>query len=89
MKEYSGYDTNVKGQLIDDLRRTKDSNTLYVSHYFFALNDGKHLIFYYNPQHYWDKVSIDQLEESVLENLKQECAVFEDFDSDRETKHDA
>lgn len=89
MKEYSGYDTNVKGQLIDDLRRTKDSNTLYVSHYFFALDDGEHLIFYYNPQHYWDKVSIDQLEESVLENLKQECAVFEDFDPDRETKHDA
>ena len=89
MKEYSGYDTNVKGQLIDDLRRTKDSNTLYVSHYFFALYDGKHLIFYYNPQHYWDKVSIDQLEESVLENLKQECAVFEDFDPDGETKHDA
>lgn len=89
MKEYSGHDTCIYGQLIEDLRRTKDSNTLCVSHYFFALNDGKYLFFYYNPQHYWDKVLIDEIDISVLENLKQECAVFKDFDPDRETKHDA
>lgn len=65
MKEYSGYDTKVNGRLEDDLRRTKDANTLYVSHYFFALNDGLNLIFYYNPQHSWDKVPIAKVENFV------------------------
>ena len=55
MKVYSGYDTKVKGVLIEDLRRTKGINTLYVSHYFFALDNRKDLIFYYNPLHFWDK----------------------------------
>lgn len=89
MKEYSGYDTNISGQLIDDLRKTKDANTLYISHYYFALNDRQNLIFYYNPQHYWDKIPIEKVEDYVWENLNQECAVFKDFDPDRETKHDA
>lgn len=45
MKEYSGYDTKVNGLLLDDLQWTKGTNTLYISHYFFALNDGIDLIF--------------------------------------------
>jgi len=89
MKEYSGYDTKVNGLLIDDLRRTKDTNTLYVSHYFFALNDGKDLIFYYNPMHFWDKVSIEKLDDTVWTNLKNECAVFKNFDPDKEPKSKA
>ena len=70
MKEYSGYDTKVNGLLIDDLRRTKGTNTIYVSHYFFALNDGKELIFYYNPMHFWDKLPIEKVDNTVLENLE-------------------
>jgi ADP-ribosylglycohydrolase len=85
MKEYSEYDTKVNGQLIDDLRRTKDANTLYVSHYFFALNDGQHLIFYYNPQHYWDKIPIEKVDNYVWENLKKECAVFKNYDPDKDS----
>lgn len=83
MKEYSGYDKKVNGQLEDDLRRTKHANTLYVSHYYFALNDGQNLIFYYNPQHFWDKLPIEKVKDHVWENLKQECAVFENFDPDQ------
>ena len=83
MKEYSGYDTRKKGELIDDLRRTKDANTLYVSHYYFALNDGQNLIFYYNPQHYWDRIPIEKVENYVWNNLKQECSVFKNFDPDK------
>jgi len=82
MKKYSGYDTRVNGQLIDELRKTKDRNTLFVCHYYFALNDGENLIFYYNPQHYWDKIPIEKVEDYVWENLKQECAVFKNFDPD-------
>ncbi len=85
MKEYSGYDTKVNGQLENDLRRTKDANTLYVSHYYFALNDGQNLIFYYNPQHYWDKIPLEKVENYVWENLKEECSVFKNFDPDEET----
>ena len=48
MKTYSGYETSVHGKLKDDLIRTGNTGTLYVSHYFFALNDGAYLIFYYN-----------------------------------------
>ena len=89
MKEYSGYDTKVNGRLEDDLRRTKDANTLYVSHYFFALNDGLNLIFYYNPQHSWDKVPIAKVENFVQDHLNQECAIFKNFDPDKETKSQA
>lgn len=84
MKEYSGYDTQINGRLEDDLRRTKEANTLYVSHYFFALNDGENLIFYYNPHHFWGKISINEVEDYVWENLNQECAVFINFDPDKE-----
>lgn len=83
MKEYSGYDTKINGQLEDDLRRTKDANTLYVSHYYFALNDGQNLIFYYNPQHFWDKLPLEKVEDFVWENLRQECAIFKNFDPDQ------
>ncbi len=86
MKEYSGYDTQINGRLEDELRRTKDANTLYVSHYYFALNDGQNLIFYYNPQHFWDKSPLEKVEDYVWENLKQECAVFKNFDPDEDTK---
>lgn len=82
MKEYSGYDTKVNGLLIDDLRRTKNANTLFVSHYFFALNDGKDLIFYYNPMHFWDKLPVEKVESYVWDNLERECAVFKNFDID-------
>jgi ADP-ribosylglycohydrolase len=86
MKEYSGYDTKVNGLLIDDLRRTKDANTLFVSHYFFALNDGKELIFYYNPMHFWDKLPVEKVDNTVWENLEKECAVFRNFNPDDEIK---
>ncbi len=89
MKEYSGYDTQVKRLLIDDLRRTKGINTLFVSHYFFALNDGKDLIFYYNPKHFWDKLSIDKVDDTVWKNLEKECAVFRNFNPDSESKNKA
>ena len=89
MKEYSGYDTKVNGLLIDDLRRTKGTNTIYVSHYFFALNDGKELIFYYNPMHFWDKLPIEKVDNAVWENLQKECAVFRDFNPDSEPKSKA
>lgn len=89
MKEYSGYDTKVNGLLIDELRRTKGTNTIYVSHYFFALNDGKELIFYYNPMHFWDKLPIEKVDNTVLENLEKECAVFRDFYPDSEPKSKA
>lgn len=89
MKEYSGYDTRVNGLLIDDLRRTKDANTLYVSHYYFALNDGKELIFYYNPMHFWDKLPIEKVDNTVWENLEKECAVFRNFNPDSELKSTA
>ena len=82
MKEYSGYDTEKNGLLTDDLSRTKGNNTLYVSHYFFALNDSRYLIFYYNRMHYWDKLPIELVEKSVFENLENECAVFKNFDLD-------
>ena len=86
MKEYSGYDAKVNGLLINDLRRTKDANTIYVSHYFFALNDGKDLIFYYNPMHFWDKLPIEKVDNTVWENLEKECAVFRNFNPDSEPK---
>lgn len=89
MKEYSGYDTKVNGLLIDDLRRTNGTNTIYVSHYFFALNDGKELIFYYNPMHFWDKLHIEKVDNAVWENLEKECAVFRDFNPDSEPKSKA
>ena len=89
MKEYSGYDTKVNGLLIDDLRRTKGTNTIYVSHYFFALNDGKELIFYYNPMHFWDKLSIEKVDNTVWVNLEKECAVFRNFNPDSEPKSTA
>ena len=89
MKEYSGYDTKVNGLLIDDLRRTKGTNTIYVSHYFFALNDGKDLIFYYNPMHFWDKLPIEKVDNTVWENLEKECAVFRNFNPDSEPKSTA
>ena len=89
MKEYSGYDTKVNGLLIDDLRRTKGTNTIYVSHYFFALNDGKELIFYYNPMHFWDKLPIEKVDNTVWENLEKECAVFRNFNPDSEPKSTA
>lgn len=84
MREYSGYETSVNGELRDDLKRTKNANTLYVSHYYFALNDGQFLIFYYNPQHFWDKIPIEKVEDYVWENLKQECVIFENFDPNNE-----
>lgn len=89
MKEYSGYETKVNGLLIDDLRKTKGTNTIYVSHYFFALNDGKELIFYYNPMHFWDKLPIEKVDNAVWENLEKECAVFRDFNPDSEPKSKA
>lgn len=89
MKEYSGYDTKVNGLLIDDLRRTKGTNTIYVSHYFFALNDGKELIFYYNPMQFWDKLPIEKVDNTVWENLEKECAVFRNFNPDSEPKSTA
>ena len=85
MKEYFGSDTQSNGLLEEDLRRTKDANTLYVSDYYFALNDGIHLIFYYNPQYFWDKLPIEKIEGYVWENLKKECAVFKNFDPDKST----
>lgn len=89
MKVYSGYDTKENGLLIDDLRRTKSANTLFVSHYFFALNDGKDLNFYYNPMHFWDKLPIEKVDKTVWENLEKECAVFRNFNPDSKSKNKA
>ncbi|HRP88885.1 MAG TPA: ADP-ribosylglycohydrolase family protein [Edaphocola sp.] len=86
MKEYSGYDTKVNGLLIDDLQRTKDGSTLFVSHYFFALNDGKNLLFYYNPMYYWDKIPVEKVDDNVWLILEKECAVFRNFSPDKEYK---
>ncbi len=69
--------------LIEELKRTKDSNTFFVSHYFFALIDGVDLIFYYNPSQFWDKCKISEIDASVIENLNKECAVFKNFDPDK------
>ena len=65
--------------LIEELEKTKNSNTLYVSHYFLALNNGKDLIFYYNHQQYWDKCSLSEINNSVFVYLNEECAVFNNF----------
>ncbi|MCS7019030.1 MAG: hypothetical protein RMJ87_00635 [Cytophagales bacterium] len=54
-----------------------------MSHYFFALNDGKELIFYYNPMHFWDKVPIHKVEDYVWRNLEKECVVIQNFDLNR------
>jgi hypothetical protein len=54
MKIYKGNTINNSRHV---LRRTKDENVLYVSHYYFAVSDGNNLIFYYNPHHFWEKVS--------------------------------
>jgi len=89
MKEYSGYDTKMNGQLIDDLRRTKNANTLYVTHYYFALNDRQDLIFYYNPQHYWDRRPINQIDKNVWDYLEHEAAIFMNFDPDKESSSKA
>jgi ADP-ribosylglycohydrolase len=72
----------MKNNLIEELRKTKKSNTLFVSHYFFALNNGKYLIFYYNHLQYWDRCLISEIDNSVINNLHNECAVFENFDPD-------
>ena len=85
MKEYSGYDTKVNGLLIDDLRRQK-AQILFMCPITFALNDGKELIFYYNPMHFWDKLPIEKVDNTVLENLENECAVFRNFNPDSEPK---
>lgn len=89
MKEYSGYDTKEKGILIDSLISTKDANKLFVSHYFFALNDGKDLIFYYNPMNFWDKLPLDKVDVNVWKNLERECAVFENFNPENDNKSEA
>jgi hypothetical protein len=60
-----------------------------VSHYFFALNDGKELIFYYNPMHFWDKLPIKKVDNTVWENLEKECAVFRNFNPDSAPKSTA
>jgi hypothetical protein len=86
MKAYSGYDTKVNGLLEDELRRSKHANTLYVADYYFAVNDGQALIFYYNPQFYWDKILIEQVQDYVWENLQAECAVFHHVDPDDKTQ---
>lgn len=44
------------------------------------------MIFYYNPQHYWDKFPIEKVEDYVWINLENECAVFKNFDPDQEPK---
>jgi len=68
--------------LLNELQRCKGSNTLYVSDYYFALNDGVNLIFFYNPQLYWDTLPIKAVEDYVWANLEKECAVFKNFDID-------
>lgn len=89
MNELSGNNIKNKRLLIDDLRRTKNENTLYVSDSFFALNDGKDLIFYYNPILFWDKLPIIKVEDYVWQNLEKECAVFSNFNPDEECKSKA
>lgn len=89
MKAYLGFDTKKKGLLIDELRRTKAASTLYVSDFFFALNDGTDLIFFYNPMFYWDKLPLSNVKEAVLKNLEKTCAVFINFDPDGEPQNKA
>ena len=89
MKIYSGNDTNRKRILIDDLRRTKGANTLYVSHYCFVLDDRKDLIFYYNPIHFWDKCPIEKVADYVWTNLETDCAIFKNVDPDKSPKSKA
>ncbi|MCG9881236.1 MAG: hypothetical protein MH472_11620 [Bacteroidia bacterium] len=86
MKEYNGYETRINGELIEELRKTKCVNTLYVSHYFFALNDGENLLFYYNPMHFWGMVTIKEIDQSVLDKLERNCAVFINFDVNEDYK---
>ena len=89
MKIYSGNDTNRKRILIDDLRRTKGANTLYVSHYCFVLDDRKDLIFYYNPIHFWDKCPIEKVADYVWTNLETDCAILKNVDPDKSPKSKA
>jgi ADP-ribosylglycohydrolase len=70
----------------EHLRQTKNASTLYVSTYFFALNDSKTLFFYYNPTNFWAECPIDTLKPHILENLSDECAVFKNFDPDEKYK---
>lgn len=89
MNELPENNTKIKRLLIDDLRRTKIENTLYVSDCYFALNDGEELIFYYNPIIFWDKLPISKVEDYVWQNLEKECAVFKNFNPDGESKSKA
>lgn len=67
-------------KLLHDLCKTNGHNVLYVSDHYFALNNGKNLIFYYTPNFYWDEIPINRIEKQVWDNLQNECAVFENFD---------
>nr|WP_320118103.1 ADP-ribosylglycohydrolase family protein [uncultured Marinifilum sp.] len=82
MKEYSGNESDTIEKFHNDLRSTEGINTLYVSHYYFALDNGIDLLFYYNPQLYWDKIPVTKVKNYVWNNLKKECAVFKNFNID-------
>ncbi|MFI3221151.1 MAG: hypothetical protein QX189_18860 [Methylococcales bacterium] len=68
--------------LIEDLKRTKDFNIIYIAHYFFAYDNGDELLFYYNPNYFWSKVSKNKVLEYVFDNLRNECAVLSQFNPD-------
>jgi ADP-ribosylglycohydrolase len=80
MKEYSGYDTYKKGTLKEYIEKCNGKNIVFVSDYFFCVNDNKTLHFFYNPKFYWDSIPLDKIENYVLLNLQNECAVLHNVD---------
>lgn len=78
-KEYSWEDTYKRGLLRDYLKACDGANKLYVSGYFFLLNDFKELHFFYNPKFYWDSLPLKALTPSIEQRLTAETAVIDNF----------
>lgn len=80
MKEYFGSNTIKSGTLKEYIEKCNGNNIIYVSDCYFCLNDKSHLHFFYNPQFYWDSISIDKVEDYVLKNLNDKCATIENVE---------
>lgn len=69
--------------LLERLKNNKLNETItYVSSYYFVVLIDDKYYFYYTPKLFWCEVASSDLNESILLKIKEESAVFFNYDPD-------
>jgi hypothetical protein len=75
-KDFGYNDHNYYPVLQFLLQSCGENNELYISDYYFCLNDFQKLHFFYNPRMYWESIALEHVPKEVMQILRMNNAVL-------------